>query len=152
MPTVRCRRCGRVIPLNAVYCPYCGAPNVVLTPPARVVGVRRSSGRKIIPIVLALLSGVLVLLNSAALLSPTFYSVWTGIFFWIPTIGPAYAFMLGAIIGLTLVLGAIIMAVGNGPLADVIIFPFAIFSLIIGGGFIAGMLLGILAGILALRR
>jgi thiamine transporter ThiT len=60
--------------------------------------------------------------------------------------------MLGAIIGLTLVLGAIIMAVGNGALADVVIFPFAIFSLMIGAGFVAGMLLGIIAGILALLR
>ena len=60
--------------------------------------------------------------------------------------------MLGALIGLTLIFGAIIMAIGNGPLADVIIFPFAIFSLIIGGGFIAGMVIGIIAGIFALRR
>jgi len=152
MPTVRCRACGRVIPLNAVYCPYCGRPNVVLTPPPRLVTARRAGGRKILPVILALLSGVLVLLNSAALLSPSFYSTWSGIFFWLPTIGPAYAFMLGAIIGLTLVLGAIIMAMSNGPLADIIIFPFAIFSLIVGGGFVAGMLLGIIAGILALRR
>ena len=48
--------------------------------------------------------------------------------------------------------GAIIMAISSGALADVIVFPFAIFSLMIGGGFIAGMLLGILAGILALVR
>jgi len=34
-------------------------------------------------------------------------------------------------------------------MADVIIFPFAIFSLIIGGGFIAGMIIGIIAGIMA---
>jgi hypothetical protein len=109
-------------------------------------------GRNIIAVILALISGVLVLLNSAALLSPSFWALWTSVFFWLPVIGPSYAFMIGAIIGLTIVLGAIIMAVGNGALADVIIFPFAIFSLMIGGGFIAGMLLGILAGILALIR
>jgi hypothetical protein len=152
MPTVRCRYCGRVIPLNAVYCPHCGRPNVAITAPTRFVGARRAGGRKVIPAVLALLSGVLVILNTAALLSPPFYSSWTGIFFWIPTLGPTYAFMLGGLIGVTLILGAIIMAVGNGPLADVIVFPFTIFSLIIGGGFIAGMILGIVGGILALRR
>ena len=152
MPTVRCRYCGRVIPLNAVYCPYCGRPNAVLTQPPRIVTARRAGGRKIIPVVLALVSGVLVLVNTAALLSPSFYSMWSGIFFWLPTIGPTYAFILGALIGLILVLGAIVMAVGNGPLADIIIFPFAIFSLIVGGGFIAGMIIGIIAGILALRR
>ena len=153
MPTVRCRYCGRVMPLHSVYCPFCGKPQVILgPPPARLVPGRRMGGKNIIAVILALISGVLVLLNSAALLSPSFWALWTSIFFWLPVIGPSYAFMIGAIIGLTIVLGAIIMAVGNGALADVIIFPFAIFSLMIGGGFIAGMLLGILAGILALVR
>lgn len=153
MPTVRCRYCGRVMPLNTVYCPFCGRPQVVLPPPApRIVSAGRLGGRNIIAVVLSLLSGIMVLLNSAALLSPTFWALWSSIFFWLPTIGPSYAFMLGALIGLTLVLGAIIMAIGNGALADVIIFPFAIFSLMIGGGFIAGMILGILGGILAIAR
>jgi len=153
MPTVRCRYCGRVMPMNTVYCPFCGRPQVILAPPpARLVTGRGFGGRNVFAIILALISGILVLLNSAALLAPSFWALWSSTFFWLPTIGPAYAFMLGALIGLTLILGAIIMAVGNGALADVVIFPFAIFSLIIGGGFIAGMLLGILAGILALVR
>jgi hypothetical protein len=153
VPTVRCRYCGRVMPLNSVYCPFCGRPQVILgPPPARLVPTRGLGGRNVIAVVLALISGVLVLLNSAALLSPTFWAAWSSIFFWLPTIGQAYAFMIGAIVGLTIVLAAIIMALSNGALADVILFPFAIFSLLIGGGFIAGMLMGILAGILALVR
>jgi len=153
VPTIRCRYCGRVMPLNSVYCPFCGRPQIILAPPAaRFVTGRGSGGRNVIAVVLSLLSGILVLLNTAALLAPSFWSMWSATFFWLPTIGVSYAFMLGAIIGLTLVLGAIIMAIGNGALADVIIFPFAIFSLIIGGGFIAGMLLGIVGGILALVR
>jgi hypothetical protein len=153
MPTVRCRYCGRVMPLNTVYCPFCGRPQVVLPPPTpRLVSARRLGGRNIIAVVLSLLSGILVLLNSAALLAPSFWAMWSSTFFWLPTIGQTYAFMLGALIGLTLVLGAIIMALSNGALADVIIFPFAIFSLIVGGGFIAGMILGILGGILAIAR
>ncbi|HXX73197.1 MAG TPA: hypothetical protein VEI80_05825 [Candidatus Acidoferrales bacterium] len=151
MPTVRCRYCGRVMPLHSVYCPFCGRPQVILAPPGAVLG-RVSKGRNIIPVILALISGILVLLNAAALLSPSFWIIWSSIFFWLPVIGQSYAFMIGAIVGLTLVLGAIIMALGNGALADVIMFPFAIFSLLIGGGFIAGMLLGILAGILVLVR
>jgi hypothetical protein len=52
-----------------------------------------------------------------------------------------------------MVMGSIIMALRHGALADIIIFPFAIFSLIIGGGFIAGMILGIVGGIIgALKR
>ena len=153
MPTVRCRYCGRIMPLNTVYCPFCGRPQVVLPPPApRLVSTRRLGGRNIIAVLLSLISGILVLLNSAALLAPSFWALWSSVFFWLPTIGQPYAFMLGALIGLTLVLGAIIMALSNGALADVIVFPFAIFSLIIGGGFIAGMILGILAGILAIAR
>ena len=138
--------------MNTVYCPFCGRPQVVLAPPsARLISTRKG-GKSVVAIVLALVSGILVLLNTAALLSPSFWALWTPIFFWLPTIGPSYAFMLGAIIGLTIILGAIIMALSNGALADVIIFPFAIFSLIVGGGFIAGMLLGIVGGILALVR
>jgi len=151
VPTVRCRYCGRVMPLNSVYCPFCGRPQIILAPPVgRLIPARAGGGRKVIAVVLSLLSGILVLLNAAALLAPAFWSTWSAIFFWLPTLGVTYAFILGAIIGLTLVLGAIIMAVGNGALADVIIFPFAIFSLIIGGGFIAGMLIGIVGGILVL--
>jgi hypothetical protein len=153
MPTVRCRYCGRVMPLNTVYCPFCGRPQVVLPPPApRLVSSRRLGGRNIIAVILSLLSGILVLLNSAALLAPSFWAIWSSTFFWLPAIGQSYAFMLGALIGLTLIFGAIIMALGNGALADVIVFPFAIFSLIVGGGFVAGMILGILAGILAIAR
>jgi hypothetical protein len=151
MPTVRCRYCGRIMPLNSVYCPFCGKPQVILAPP-RLVSGRGLGGRSTIAIALSLLSGVLVLLNSAALLSPSFWTLWSSVFFWLPTIGPSYALIIGAIIGLTLVLGAIILALSNGALADLIIFPFAIFSLMIGGGFIAGMVLGILGGILALVR
>jgi hypothetical protein len=141
------------MPVHSVYCPFCGRPNVILAPPtAGLLPGRVSKGRNVIAIVLSLVAGILVLLNAAALLSPSFWSLWSSTFFWLPTIGQSYTFMVGAIIGLTLVLGAIVMALSNGALADVIMFPFAIFSLIIGGGFIAGMLLGIVGGILALVR
>jgi hypothetical protein len=45
------------------------------------------------------------------------------------------------------------MIMGNGALADIVIIPFAVFSLIIGGGFVAGLLLAIVGGIIgALKR
>ncbi len=65
-----------------------------------------------------------------------------------PAIGQSYAFMLGIIIGLTLILGSIIMIMGHGAIADIIIFPLAVFSLMIGGGFVAGFILGVVGGIL----
>jgi hypothetical protein len=102
---------------------------------------------------LALVAGILVLLNGAALLAPGFYGLWSGIFFWLPSMGQSYAFALGIVIGLVLIMGSIVMVLRHGVLADIIIFPFAVFSLIIGGGFIAGMVLGIVGGIIgALKR
>jgi ABC-type polysaccharide/polyol phosphate export permease len=68
-------------------------------------------------------------------------------FWWLASIGPTYAFAIGFMIGLVLILGSIMVALSNGAIADVLIFPFAVFSLIIGGGFIAGMLLGVIGGI-----
>jgi hypothetical protein len=101
-------------------------------------------------------AGILVILNIAALSSPAFYGPpvnWSGIFFWLGALGPIYGFALGVIIGLVLIMGSIVMVLRHGALADIIIFPFAIFSLIIGGGFVAGMVLGIVGGIIgALKR
>jgi len=160
IPTVRCRYCGRIMPLHAVYCPHCGRPQVVLVrPPPRMLappGVARVGRRGILAFVLSLIAGILVILNSAALLATGFWGPptnWSGIFFWLPSIGQSYAFALGTIIGLVLIMGSLVSILRHGVLADIIIFPFAIFSLIVGGGFIAGMVLGIVGGILgALRR
>jgi hypothetical protein len=155
LPTIRCRNCGRVMPMQAVYCPFCGRTQVILARrPPRVVSGR--GGRSVIGFALCLVSGILVLLNSAVLLVPSFYGPpvgWSTVFFWLPAIGQGYAFALGVIIGLTLIMGSIIMVMGHGAIADVVIFPFAVFSFIIGGGFVAGFVLGVVGGILgALRR
>lgn len=157
MPIVRCRNCGRMMPLQAIFCPFCGRPQVGLAPrPGRMAARSRRTARSVVGFSLTLVSGILVLLNSAALLAPSFYGPplnWSAIFFWLPAIGQNYAFAMGAIIGLTLIMASIIMAMGHGAIADVIIFPFAVFSLIIGGGFVAGFVLGVVGGILgALRR
>ena len=141
-------------PIHSVYCPYCGRPQVVLARP--VPGMVRPVGRgrrSIFGFVFSLISGILVILNAGALLSPSFFSLWSGIFFWLQVLGPVYGFALGMIIGIVLIMGSIIMVLRHGALADIVIFPFAVFSLIIGGGFIAGMLLGIIGGIIgALKR
>jgi len=159
LPTVRCRNCGRIIPLHAVYCPYCGRAQIAFArPPPKVAAQPRPhlTRKGLLGFVLSLLAGILVILNSAALLAPSFYGPpvnWSTIFWWLPSIGQNYAFALGFIIGLVLIMGSLISILGHGVLADVIIFPFAVFSLIVGGGFIAGMILGIVGGIiLALKR
>ncbi|MGA3296745.1 MAG: hypothetical protein ABSD41_04765 [Candidatus Bathyarchaeia archaeon] len=152
LPAVRCRYCGRVMPVSSVYCPYCGRPPQMIMPrPPNVRREQRRSG-SITGFSLSLISGILVLLNGAALLSPSFYRAWSSIFWWIPLLGQYYVFMLGLIIGLTLILSSIIMVLRSGALAAMLIFPFAVFSLIIGGGFVAGMVLGIVGGIIGVLK
>jgi hypothetical protein len=153
LPTVRCRFCGRIMPLHSLYCPYCGRPQATVPSGVVVPAVRPRAGRRVgMGFILALLSGILVLLNAAVLLVPSVYATWSSIFWWLPTIGPNYAFVLGLVIGLVLLMGCIIMVLGQGAFAAVIIFPFAVFSLIIGGGFVAGMILGVLGGILGVMK
>jgi len=152
LPAVRCRYCGRLMPVSSVYCPYCGRPPQMILP--RPPNVRRAQRRtgSITGFSLSLISGILVLLNGAALLAPSFYGFWSSIFWWIPLLGQYYVFMLGLIIGLTLILSSIIMVLRSGALASMLIFPFAVFSLIIGGGFVAGMVLGIVGGIIGVLK
>jgi len=101
--------------------------------------------------ILAMIAGILVILNAAALLSPSFFTLWTGLFFWLPAIGPAsLSFAIGAIIGLILVIGSILMLLGYGTIGSIVVFPLAVLSLLIGGGFVAGFVLGVLGGILGM--
>jgi len=104
-----------------------------------------------------MIAGILVILNAAALLATSFYNLWVGVFFWIPVIDnpvtdPTHGliFAIGAIIGLILVIGSILMLLGYGTIGSIVVFPLAVLSLIIGGGFVAGFVLGVLGGILGM--
>jgi len=98
-----------------------------------------------------MLAGILIILNAAALLATGFYNMWIQVFFWIPTVDTSAThsliFIIGAIIGLILVIGSILMLLGYGTIGSVVVFPLAVLSLIIGGGFVAGFVLGVLGGI-----
>jgi hypothetical protein len=113
-----------------------------------------SSPRALWGFILAMIAGILVILNAAALLSNSFYSLWVGVFFWIPVLdsSPQHGliFAIGAIIGLILVIGSILMLLGYGTIGSIVVFPLAVLSLIIGGGFVAGFILGVLGGILGM--
>ena len=101
--------------------------------------------------ILSVIAGILIILNAAALLAPGFYAMWVGVFFWLPALGPAsLAFAIGVIIGLILVIGSILMLLGYGTIGSIVVFPMAVLSLIIGGGFVAGFVLGVLGGILGM--
>jgi hypothetical protein len=119
--------------------------------PYPMFGMQPSSPRALWGFILSMIAGILVILNAAALLSNSFYSLWVGVFFWIPVLdtSPSHGlvFAIGAIIGLILVIGSILMLLGYGTIGSIVVFPLAVVSLIIGGGFVAGFVLGVLGGI-----
>ncbi len=84
--------------------------------------------------------------NAVALLSPTFWAAWVGFVPWVAFLG-SFAFILGIILGLVLIGAMIMLLFGFRVLAAFVIFPTAIVSLFIGGGFVAGLILGVLAGL-----
>ncbi len=94
-----------------------------------------------------LISAGLIFANGVALLSPGFWIVWVGFVPWVAFLG-SFAFILGIMLGLVLIGALVMLLLGFRVLAAFIIFPTAIVSLFIGGGFIAGLLFGVLAGLL----
>ena len=109
-----------------------------------------------------------MLLNAGLLLAWQFYGgnfLWANLFPWIckidgyscplatgSTATGNITFMLGAVIGLIIIVGSIMMILGYGTIGSVVIFPLAVFSLLIGGGFIAGFVLGIIGGIMGMME
>jgi len=165
---MRCPNCGRPIALDAVYCPFCGrrrgtpvavgvvgyAPTVALAPRRAYVRERRA----VWGFVLAMIAGILILLNTGALLSSGFWGPptgWSSVFWWLggPSgIGQPLAVLIGLIAGLTVITGGIMMVMRRGPIGAMITLPFAVVSFMIGGGFIVGGILGIVAAILGLIK
>ena len=102
-----------------------------------------------IPLSLVGAAAALILINGIALLSPSFFAAWSAFLPWVAVLG-TFGFILGIVLGLVL-LGAIVMVLLRfRVLAAFIIFPTAIVSLFIGGGFILGAVLAVIAGILLL--
>lgn len=104
-----------------------------------------------LPAAIVVFAAGLIFVDAAALLSPSFFP-WSILWLtpWI-TPGTIYLdFILGIILGLVLVGSLVMMFLKFRVLAAFIIFPTAILSLFIGGGFILGAVLAVIAGILLL--
>ena len=98
-------------------------------------------------IALLSISGALIWFNADALLLwPAFYATWVGLFPWIAQLGNL-SFILGVILGLVIDMGAVVYSFGLRVEAAFIVFPTAIISLFIGGGFLAGLIIAVLTGI-----
>jgi hypothetical protein len=124
-------------------------PRPVAIAPVVAITARR---RPIIGFALALVGGLLILLNASLLLSTTFWDFWVTIFFWLTSLGQSYSFLIGLIAGLIVVIGAILIILGHPAVAGIAIVPLAVLSLLIGGGFIAGFVLAVAGTLLGLAR
>jgi hypothetical protein len=104
---------------------------------------------KWMPIILVTIAGVLIIMNGVALVSSTFFTVWSMYIPWVAFLG-SLGVITGVMLGMVL-LGALILILLNfRVMAAFVIFPTAIVSLLIGGGFVIGAVLAVLAGILLL--
>jgi len=118
---------------GVIYGPYPAKPHVF----------RRYS---LLTVFLLLISASLIFANAAALLLPSFFATWIIFFPWVFQLGN-FSFILGLVLGMIL-LGAIFLyMLGFRVLSAFMVFPTAIVSLFIGGGFVVGLVLGVLTGI-----
>jgi hypothetical protein len=100
-----------------------------------------------VPAALIGIAGALILFNAVALLSPVFFAAWVGVFPWVLPLG-YFGFIIGVVLALVIIGGLVLFFLGFRVIAALLVFPAAIVSLIIGGGFIAGLLIGVLAALL----
>ena len=101
------------------------------------------------PIILVGIAAALIITNGVALASSTFFSVWSWYLPWVASLG-SLAVILGVMLGLVLLGALVLMLLNLRVMAAFLIFPTAIVSLIIGGGFIIGAVIAVIAGILLL--
>ncbi len=153
-PQVPAPAYGPPMPAPAYGPPMPAAPAPAYVAPFAPPFIQPAAPRALWGFILSMIAGILIILNAAALLSTPFYTLWTGVFFWLPVIDPSpthgLVFAIGAIIGLIVVVGSILMLLGYGTIGSIVVFPLAVLSLIIGGGFVAGFVLGVLGGILGM--
>jgi len=162
-----CSRCGRRICVSCakpygdlILCPTCFhmSPMINATPQASSTtrsGSNAQSGSDAKPhtphrrtiIILLSISAALIWINADLLLWwPAFYATWVGLFPWVAQLGNL-GFILGVILGLVIDMGAIAYSFGGRFESAFMVFPAAIISLLIGGGFLAGLIIAVLTGI-----
>jgi hypothetical protein len=102
---------------------------------------------------LSIIAAIVIIINAAALLSNGAYNALNGILPWIAFFGafpPWTLVAIGLILGIIIAVGSVLMILGFGTIGSIVVFPAAVISLIMGGGFIVGFILGIVGGILGM--
>ena len=97
-------------------------------------------------VALLLTSAALIFANAWVLLWPAFFATWVGYFPWVAQLGN-FSFILGVVLGMVIVGAVILYMLGFKVLSAFMVFPTAILSLFIGGGFLVGLILAVLTGI-----
>lgn len=93
------------------------------------------------------MGAALIFANGVALLSPAFFILWSALLPWVGFLG-TFGFILGIMLGIILLGAVILMMLRFRVMAAFVIFPTAIVSFFIGGGFVLGAILAVLGGIL----
>jgi len=141
-PTLYAQGVPQGVPQGGVlYGPYPMKPPVI----------RRYS---LLLVVLLTAVSVLIFANGEALLWPAFFAPWVAFFPWVAALGPPFnfGFVLGLVLSLVLVGAIFLYMLGFRVLAAFMVFPAAVLSLFIGGGFWVGLILGVLTGIFMIRK
>lgn len=123
---------------------YPARPPGMFGPLFQPLGFRRW---RVMPVILLFTAAALIFANGVALLSPGFFLFWGAFIPWLWFLG-SFAFILGIMLGLILIGALILTFLGLRAMAAFVIFPTAIVSFFIGGGFLLGAILAVIAGIL----
>lgn len=118
-------------------------------PGGHPIAIATPTRRSTLSFIVAFIAGLLILANAALLLNPLFFLIWQILFPFVITLGQSLTFAVGVILGLIVIVGSFLLFLGFGITGSIIVFPAAIISFVIGGGFIAGLILGIVAALLA---
>jgi hypothetical protein len=100
----------------------------------------------LLTVLLLLTSAALIFANAGVLLWPAFFFTWVAYFPWVAQLG-SFGFILGVVLGMVILGAVILYMLGFRVLSAFMVFPAAIVSLFIGGGFLVGLILGVLTGI-----
>jgi len=99
-------------------------------------------------VTLLTISSILIFANAWALLWPFFFASWSTYFTWLVFVGSAGPFIVGVVLSIVLAGAIFLYMLGFRVLAAFMVFPTAILSFFIGGGFVVGLILGVICGVL----
>ena len=105
----------------------------------------REEERPIAGFVISLIAGIIILINGLLISTISAFVFWT-LGMGLSTILIA----LGLLFGILVIVGAVLMYRGARVAGGVLVILFGLFSIVIGGGFIIGLILAIVGGALGL--